>query len=155
MRNRMISALAMCLLTGNTWAGEITQVKPLDFGVIALRNNDNVYRYHINLDGTRKHDPNIVVIEQGHPAEFLLTGFQAGSYLHISASLPNGVNHLSHGGHAGNQFTIKQLNVRPWIRTNPKGEARVWVGATLVTSGNGHYLDAKYTNPHITLHITQ
>ena len=154
MCNRLLSALAICLLAGGAWAGEITQVKPLDFGVIALRNNDNIYNYQINPDGSRKYDSNIVVIEQGHPAEFLLSGFQAGSYLHISTSLPDSANSLSHGGNSGSRFTIKQLNVKPWVRTNAKGEARVWIGATLATSGTGNYLDAKYINPHITLHIT-
>ncbi|WP_255202988.1 hypothetical protein [Vibrio natriegens] len=69
-------------------------------------------------------------------------------------SLPEGANSLSHGGNAGSRFTIKQLNVKLWVRTNAKGEARIWVGATLDTSGEGHYLDAKYDNPHITLQIT-
>ncbi len=155
MRNRLLSALPICFLAGNVWAGEITQIKQLDFGIIALRNNDKIYNYQMNPDGSRKYDPNIVVIEQGHPAEFLLSGFQAGSYLHISTSLPEGANDLSHGGNAGSRFTIKQLNVKPWVRTNAKGEARVWIGATLATSGKGHYLDAKYATPHIILHITQ
>ncbi|MEI8597282.1 hypothetical protein P4S64_05295 [Vibrio sp. M60_M31a] len=39
---------------GDPGLGEITQVKPLDFRVIALRNSDNICNYQINPDGSLK-----------------------------------------------------------------------------------------------------
>ncbi|WP_435276515.1 DUF4402 domain-containing protein [Psychrobium sp. nBUS_13] len=130
-------------------AGDIREVKPLNFGVIALKDNNASYSMRITFAGQIQTDPAIVVIEPGHPAQYELTGFTANTPLNITVIVPSAQTQLAGASDPStSQFTITDHHTfSPIISTDNLGNAIVNVGATLTTSGSGFYKDATYFSP--------
>lgn len=143
-----ILSLLLCFIC-SLQAADVREVKPLSFGVIALKDNNASYSMRITFAGQIQTDPEIVVIEPGHPAQYELTGFTANTQLNVTVIVPSTQTQLAGASDpATSQFTITDHHTfSPIISTDNLGNAIVNVGATLTTSGSGFYKDATYFSP--------
>ncbi|GHF00299.1 DUF4402 domain-containing protein [Thalassotalea profundi] len=139
--------IIICLIASSLCsAGNITQQQPLSFGIIALTDNNSTHKLHMSFAGDITADPAYIMIEYGHPAEFLLSDFPANTALNITILVPSVTTELAgQTDPSTSQFTIDQHHTfAPIVTTDLMGEATINVGATLTSSGTGFYKDAIY-----------
>ena len=104
-----ILSLLLCL-SFSLSAGDVREVKPLSFGVIALKDNNASYSMRITFAGQIQTDPAIVVIEPGHPAQYELTGFTANTPLNITVIVPSTQTQLAGASDPStSQFSITEI----------------------------------------------
>lgn len=130
-------------------SGDVREIKPLSFGVIALKNNNASYSMRISFAGQVQTDPAIVIIEPGHPAIYELTDFPKNTPLNVSIIVPSTQTQLAGASDpTTSQFTITDHHTfSPIATTDNLGNVIINVGATLTTSGTGFYKDATYFSP--------
>ena len=133
-------------------ADTITETAPLDFGTIAIKSNASTYTVRVRYTGQIINDPEIIIVSPGTPAEYFLSSFPASTLLTISVTSLAGVTTSPISPIPGNeQFNISNFDYLPSISTDVNGEATIYVGATLTTSGSGIYDDTLYVT---TLNLT-
>lgn len=132
----------------SSFAENVTEIQPLSFGTLALRDNLSTYQYTITFAGDVSIDPAFIIINSGHPAEYLLSEFPANQQLNINIMVPDVGTELSGEiDPSTSQFTISNHHsFAPTVTTNQLGEAVINIGGTLSTSGSGFYKDATYFN---------
>lgn len=133
----------------------ITEVKTLDFGVIVLKNNNANYVMNMTFSGNITADPEIIIIESGHPAEYDLSDFPPNTQLTIDIIAPDTETNLAGAiDPSTSQFTITNYHTSSSIiTTDALGNATISVGATLTSSGTGFYKDAIYFS-YITIMVS-
>lgn len=117
-------------------------VRNLTFGEFATRDNDSPHTIIIDPSNNATYDPALLTINPAERGEFLLEGFPANTALTIS--VPD-TNLTLNGGGAGIRFTINSFTHNNPV-TNASGEATLYLGATLTTTGSGqHYGTGNYS----------
>lgn len=114
-------------------AAELTIENPLNFGVIAIRNNNSVSTTSISRNGVQLSTGQIYILNQGSPGVFTLSDLPAYSNINLSIDLPAS-SIMPYPGTA--QFSITAVDMPPAINMGPTGTAQFKIGATLSTSGN-------------------
>ncbi|MDH5258742.1 MAG: DUF4402 domain-containing protein [Gammaproteobacteria bacterium] len=141
----LVTALFACLVIPPAYSDTIIEQSYLDFGTIALKNNASTYTIRVRYTGQIINDPEIIIVTPGTPAEYLLTGFPASTLLTITVTSLAGITTSPISPVPGNQqFTISNFDYLPSVSTNATGEATIYVGATLTSSGTGVYDDTLY-----------
>ncbi|MFT5758384.1 MAG: hypothetical protein ACI9LM_003125 [Alteromonadaceae bacterium] len=137
------------IFPSSIFAEAITQQTALSFGTIALRDNASSHQMSISFDGSIIADPAFIIITQGNPAEFLLSGFTANTLININILVPSTTTMLAGATDpSSSQFTIdNHHSFAPIVTTNLLGEATINIGARLTTSGIGFYKDSMYIAP--------
>ncbi len=121
----------------------IEEVAPLDFGTLAITANDTVSTFTFPYTGTNLvSEGNIVLVVQGVPGRYALSGFPADTNIAVEADDTN----LTAGGTGISEpLVISDYDFND-LRTNSLGEAELRMGGTLSTSSNGvSYEDALYS----------
>lgn len=143
-------AILLCLSSG--WfpraapalAQTITEVSYLDFGTMAIKDNTQVYTMALSWTGLVTKDNEIAIIEPGSPAEYSIQGFLPDTLLNVSVLTPS-TQTLKKGCCATTaQMTIDTFDYLPTITTDSNGDASLFVGAELRTSGAGFYMEGVY-----------
>lgn len=144
----MLMSLLYVYATTSVLAESVTEIRPLSFGTIALRDNNSVYQYTITFAGDVNIDPAFIVLSNGQPAEYLIADFPPSQQLNVDILVPDTTTSLSGAiDPSTSQFTITNHHTfAPTVTTNQQGEAIINIGATLSTSGSGFYKDATYFN---------
>lgn len=129
---------------GSIAKADITEITPIDFGEIAITNNDVVSSLTIDYLGNISYSNEIRVIRQGSPGEYLATGFAGNLELSITTQILGGV--MNPGQVSPEYPTLTSLSAPATIRTEPDGTALIYVGGTIQTSGSGNngFIDASY-----------
>lgn len=143
----------LLLFTPPTFAETITELSPLDFGTIAIKDNSAAYTHRVRYTGQIINDPEIIIITPGSPAEYLITGLPVSTLLAINVTSPSGVTTSPATGPSNEQFTISNFDYLPSVTSNAIGEYTLFVGATLTTSGANTYQDTLYVTT-MTITIT-
>ncbi len=128
-------------------AATITEEIPLDFGVIAIVDNNAVYTLRVSQTGAITHDPEIVIISPGVRARYFLSSFPANTTINISITTPDPDGWTELVGFpnpSSSQFQVKNFDTIPILNTDSNGEKTIYIGATLYTSGTGNYIDAQF-----------
>jgi hypothetical protein len=149
MKILTVSILLFLLFPCLLFAASITEQTALNFGTIALRDNNSAHQMNISFNGAINADPAYIIITPGNPAEYLLSGFTANTLLNISILVPSATTMLAgQSDPSTSQFTIdNHHSFAPVVTTNLLGEATINIGARLTTSGTGFYKDAMYIAP--------
>ncbi len=128
-------------------AGTITVEVPLDFGTVALVNNNAVYTLRVGQNGSISHDSEFVIITSGVPGRYFLSAFPANTLINVSVVTadPSGWTELAgFTDPSSTQFQVKNFDTIASLNTDANGEKTIYIGATLFTSGTGNYIDAQY-----------
>lgn len=140
---RALQALLL-LLGADACVADITEVEPLEFGKIAIIDNDNHEYVSISHIGVVSTSNSVLVIERPKVGEFLFSNLPTYQRLNLSArpiqATSNSVQYSSE------QFRLTDIDLPAAIDTDANGEAMVQVGGTLSTSGSGstRYIDTQY-----------
>lgn len=123
---------------------EIELIQPLSFGTIVVGNNSNVSSIEISPIGNITTSNQIWLVEKGHHAEFVISGYPAYKQINVRAEIIDTDTSSSISG--GEQFKLETVKTAPFVTTDITGKAKVYLGGTLRTTGNGHmYLNTDYS----------
>ena len=141
--SRRVILLTLCCATSGVMAAPavVAQV-PLDFGLLALRSNAAVWSLIIASNGTvTPTSSNVIPMGGAVRGEYLLSGFPPNTSLTLEwDDAPMGL--ASQG--LPEYLTVKNYST-PALSTDALGEAVVYLGATMETSGNSTmYADGPY-----------
>lgn len=144
----VLTLLLTYFITLSAYAEKVTLIKPLSFGTIVLKDNNASHQYTISFAGDVVVDPAFILITAGHPAEFFISEFTPHTLLNINFFVADTTTQFAGESHpTSSQFTIdNHHSAVPTVTTNALGEASVFVGATLTSSGSGFYVDSTYFN---------
>lgn len=140
-------------------AQTISEVDALHFGSFAVVKNDAPYSITVTPDNDTLPDAEIVVDEPGQRAEYFFEGLPNNVNFYIGVTVPNppteggitvdAVSPTATG--PGPNFTISNFLIdnAGVMQSNGSGEARVYIGATLTTSGtNAMYGTGNYNGTY-------
>lgn len=146
---RHIFVLALFILAGarSAVAFELTEVRQLNFGSFALRNNNTQASLVVTPDNDTFGDGEFVVLSEGQRGEYRLTGLPENVSFFLGVDLPNppaegGVvldNASEATGGAGPAFSLADLTIADGgvLMSDNTGEAMLYIGGTLRSNGNG------------------
>ncbi len=122
-------------------APSVTEDVSLDFGILAVKNNDSVSTLRIASTGGVTSTGEAIPIGGAVRGEYRLSGFPPGVLLEVTLDDVS----LSVGGGGLPEFLTVTRYEAPTLISDTTGEARVPIGATLETSGSTvMYVDAPY-----------
>jgi len=133
------------------FADTITEISPLDFGTIAIKDNSAAYTLRVRYTGQIINDPEIIIITSGNPAEYLVSALPASTAITINVTSPSGVTTSPAVSPSNQQFSISNFDYLPSASSDTNGEYTFYLGATITTSGSGIYEDTLYVT---TMNIT-
>lgn len=129
-----LAALALFPLRPVAAAGSLTVIEPLDFGTFALKDNKGRYTIVLAPDDAYTHSDEIVI---GNPepqrGEYLLEGLPPDTLLDIT------ITDAALRKPGNPDFTISDYTINDPLTTDASGNATLYIGATLTTSGTGAY----------------
>lgn len=132
------------LLAPSAAAQMVSEVSYLDFGTVAIKDNSQVYTMSMSWEGAVIKDTEIGIIDPGNPAEYSFEGFLPDTLLNVSVLSPS-TQTLKKGCCASTeQMTIDTFDYPATITTDGNGDAILYVGAELRTSGSGLYMEGVY-----------
>lgn len=142
--NRKLIVILLLVYTSIANAA-VTEIEKLDFGTLAVLSNDSVSEITINLDNQITFTNHIRVLLPGHRGEYLLSAYEPFKELFISANIVQ--TETSSTAAPSQQFTLLSLSSVSAITTDLNGDATVFVGGKIASSGNavGIYYDTAYT----------
>jgi hypothetical protein len=130
-----LSGLAFCTisLSGPTaHAQQIFEIQPLNFGTFAISDNNSSHTLRIDFNGNITADPEVIIETNPVRGEYLLTG--QDPLRQFDVTVTDGTLTLGDSG-VGNTITVDTYTTNN-PTTDGSGEATVYIGATLRTSGN-------------------
>ncbi len=149
MRNKIAYALFAAVFLGLVFYGKTVQAQDmaeihvLDFGEFALLDNGSVHTIVVTPANGVTYDPALIRGIQAQRGEYLLTGLPPSEALVITLNNTVDLSHNGLGG--GTLFTIGAYTTNN-PSTNGSGDATLYIGATLSTSGTGAgYIDGPYS----------
>lgn len=149
---------ALSLITCLTFIGpikhvraqELTQISAISFGTFAIMNNTAPRSLTVDPNNNVSGDPFIVVDIDPARGEYLLTNQDPNRALDISVT--NGTLTLNDSG-SGNSMTISAFTTNN-PSTDINGDATIYLGATLTTSGNSSgYSDGIFEDNNMSMVI--
>lgn len=132
------------LIGSSVSLADITEVERLNFGTIAVTNNDSQGYVQILHTGAISASQNVVVIQTPQVGAFFFSSFPANQRLNVSAAPIQSTSQSTQ--YSSEQFRLSTIDVPTTLDTNGNGEARLQVGGRLTTSGSGNnrYIDTDY-----------
>ena len=132
---KKLTFLALLFWT-TTASAAIIENRALSFGTFGLRDNAGVYTYVLSPLGAITADFEIVVIDDGLPGDYTVSGFPVTTALTFNVL---GSSPLTLGGTGSRvPFPISNFTINPNpITTDGAGNASFTLGATLSTDGLG------------------
>lgn len=125
---------------------ELIQIRPLDFGDIAIIDNTAAHTLSIDRLGNISVDSGIRIIRPGQPGEFEASGFAGNVELFITSQVISDV--MNPGRVSGEYPNLVSLATAASVRTESDGTAIIFVGGTIQTSGSGSldFVDETYSS---------
>ncbi|WP_317931666.1 hypothetical protein [Halioxenophilus sp. WMMB6] len=125
---------------------DMVEVTPLSFGRFVVAGNSTISTIVIRFDGRKPLYTNqIYPLEFGTNGEYFLSNFPSFTPLNITII---STNNLTTSGPT-EEFSVADFTHND-VTTDANGQATLFVGATLSTSGSGNpYVDATYDAPYI------
>lgn len=123
---------------------DFTVDTPLDFGEIAVRNNNVVSTLIVARNGAVQSTNEIFIIKPGTPGVFSLSNFPPYTNVQLSVDLP-AYSAMAYPNTA--QFSISAVDMPTSLNLGATGSGQFKIGATLNTSGNpaqNYYSGADY-----------
>lgn len=141
---------AWALCAPRAYAQELTQIDALSFGRLAVRNNAGPRAITVDPNNNVVSSPFIISDIEPTRGEYLLENQDPNELLDIDIS--NGNLTLNDTG-VGNFMTVDSFtNNNP--TTDAGGNATIYIGATLTTSGNGSgYTSGSFEDNNMTMII--
>lgn len=130
MKTKYLSALL--LLFCSPLSAELNVDTPLNFGEIAVRDNNTVSTVSISRNGNQTSTNQIFIIKPGTPGVYTLSGLPPFATINLSVQLPI----LSAATFPGARFSITAIDMPASVRTDATGSVQFRMGATLSTSGD-------------------
>lgn len=119
-------------------------IQALSFGTIVVGHNRTPSSIEVSPVGNVRRTNQIWMIEDGHNAEFLLTGYPAYKQVNIRVEIIDNETRSQDG--ITEQFKLTQAISANFVTTDGVGSARVLVGGTLETTGNNQaYFNTDYS----------
>lgn len=147
----LLSILIFSIAQANA---DITEVKSVDFGEIAIVSNASVQQLEMDYLGNINIDPAIRIIKRGSPGVYRASGFAGNVQLFISANILNST--MNPGTVSAEYPILTSLSVPASVFTLPNGTADIPVGGIVSTSGSNGlgYAEASYSaNIQITINF--
>lgn len=139
-------------------AQTMTEVQPLSFGTFAILNNNAVQTITVAPNNSTVYDPDIIADVEAQRGHYLLEDLPANVTFYLGVSVSNPPNDgglildnaspITGGGQAFQliNFTVNTANE---VVTDGNGDADFYIGATLITTGNGTtYPDGVYNGTY-------
>jgi len=145
--------ILMCLIP-KLGLTDIVELRPLDFGQIAITSNASVSELTMDHLGNLNFDEHIRIMSRGEPGIYLASGFAGNVQLFVTALVQNRV--MNPGVVSGEFVSLTALDTPVSINTRPDGTAEIPVGGTIATSGSGSmaFADAVYvSNIQVTINF--
>jgi hypothetical protein len=146
-----VAVVLLCACFAPAQAQNISEVDALNFGTFGLQDNDTVAAITITPDNDTFADPQFVVSQQGQRGHYELTGFPADVTFYIGVDVPNppsegGIvlaNQTDAANGGGPVFVLDSLSIANGgvMQTDGAGDATLYIGGTLRTSGAGTAYD--------------
>lgn len=136
----------LILLFSNTVQSQLVELRPLNFGQLAITSNDSANQLSMDYLGNLAFDPPIRIITRGEPGLFVASGFAGNVQLFVTTAIQNTV--MNPGLVSGEYMQLIALDVPASVFTQPDGTAEIPVGGTISTSGSGSttFADATYVS---------
>lgn len=159
-----VVVFGVCLWGLPAQAQTITEVNQLYFGTFGISDNDSVSAITVTPDNDTFSDPAIISDQPGQRGEYTLTGFppNVSFYLGVEVTNPPAEGGIvlanpTDGTMGGAEvFTLDTLEIADGgvLQTDGAGDAVLYIGGTLRTSGNGlRYPGGNYSGTYtITIH---
>lgn len=123
-------------------ATSATEITPLSFGAFAVTSNASASTIRIREAGNIIVTGTIAPVGGASRAEFSLAGFPPNALLEVSLDNVN----MSGGGLGLPEYLLVKDYESSDVTSNAEGEATIYIGATMETSGNNNmYADAPYS----------
>ncbi|MEH6393620.1 DUF4402 domain-containing protein [Pseudoalteromonas sp.] len=140
-----IMAVSVFVYSPTNLANSIVQ-QNLDFGTLVIPSNSNISSVIIKADAEINTTGRIYVLEKGQPAELLLTDFPALTQLTMHLVNSVTVQHNAQGSSSAD-FEVRLNGFPKSVRTDDLGEAKVFIGGTLITKPSSKsYSDGDYSS---------
>lgn len=133
--------LSVVFCAKQSHAADMATVQDLDFGQFAVLNNTSVHTIVVTAGGSVTYDPVIIPGIQAQRAQYTLTGFPPSQA--IDVTIDNTENLSLDGGGTGTMLSVGSYTTNS-PSTNGAGNATLYIGATLSTSGSGAYSNGDY-----------
>jgi hypothetical protein len=134
--------LFLALISSASYA-QLTEVRSIDFGEIAVVSNNSVQSIRMDYLGNLSIDPAIRILRRGTPGLFRVEGFAGNVQLFITSNILNST--MNPGVVSGEYPDLATLSAPASVFTRPDGSADIPVGGTVSTSGNGSLTFANAT----------
>lgn len=125
---------------------EVTLIESLDFGNVAMVDNDSVQTIAIDRFGNQSVTAGLRFVQFGRPGLIEFTGFAVGSEANVTATIiqPNSSTPVI----SQENFALTTIDIASTVRIPVSGIAEVPFGGTLSTSGSGSegFSDTIYTH---------
>lgn len=135
-----------CLLSLMIWRpvfAQLTEVRPIDFGEIAILSNTSVQSLQMDYLGNISIDPAIRILRRGAPGLYRAQGFAGNVQLFITSNILNET--MNPGQVSGEYPSLSSLIAPLSVFTRPDGSADIPFGGVVSTSGNGSLTFAEAT----------
>lgn len=153
---RRIVLTLTAIIVGSFWVvicahSELVQVRPINFGTIAIINNTSQQTLNMDRLGNLNVSNGIRIIVPGQPGIYEASGFAGNVELFINAQILNNV--MNPGRVSGEYPNLVTLDAPASIRTESDGIAMIYVGGSIQTSASGsvNFVDETYRS---TIRIT-
>lgn len=127
-------------------SADVTLIRPLDFGKIAVLDNSTVKTFTMDRFGQVDAPLGTVVLSPGSQGIVEITGYPPGLELNIVASIIQPISSVPVG--TGETFTLTNIDIANAIQIPFSGVAQLSFGGTLSTSGSGsvNFTNTLYTH---------
>jgi hypothetical protein len=146
LRYLSVSKLSLLILTLNPSISNatITPIHELSFGTIVVIDHSSVSQISTGIDNQISFTNSLRVLTPGQRGEYFISDYPAFTQVFISTTIL--ASNTNSPAPSSQQFRLSSLNTEPSITTNALGEATVYVGGVLQTTGlNGLYYDTDYS----------
>lgn len=134
---------------GSLHAQELTQIQAISFGAFAVLDNSAPRSITVAPNNNVTGDPNIAIATDPTRGEYLLTNQDPNRALDISVS----VGTLTLNDSGGHSMTVDTFTTNN-PSTDGAGDATIYIGATLTTSGSGAvYSDGSFEDNNMSMII--
>ncbi len=140
---RVITWLA-AVSCGDTFA-DITQLTPLSFGTVAVSDNTAAQTINVTTSGRAYYSNYVHPIQDAQRGVYLLSNFPTNQILSVTTQAISSTTTSSQA--SSEQFSLTNVNTTTYVTTDASGEATIYVGGTLSTSGSGSsaFSNTQYT----------
>lgn len=123
----------------------LEEISKIDFGTIAIVNNDGPRRIILDRAGNYQVAEGIYVLRRGQAGLFRVSGFAGNVRLFVTVTPSQGSTTTDE--FSQEQFSVISYDHRESVTTNGLGESEFLVGGIIETSGSGttNFRDTTYT----------